>query len=166
MVVFDMEIKDLYWLSGLLEGEGHFGLRRQGRDLVIQVGMTDLDVIDRAHRLIGSGSRKSRVLPSGKTFHIVTVANQSVARDLMEKMLPIMGERRAQKMRECLAAHAEVDPPKRDWTHCKNGHELSGANLRVITEGKYTKRRCVECSKLRQRKHRASKFEAAGIFAL
>jgi hypothetical protein len=43
---------------------------------------------------------------------------------------------------------------KRLWTTCKHGHELSGDNLRITHEGKYIKRRCLECSRLRTQKSR------------
>lgn len=43
------------------------------------------------------------------------------------------------------------------WSTCKHGHVLEGENLRITTEGKYTKRRCVECCRLRQQEHRAKK---------
>ena len=46
---------------------------------------------------------------------------------------------------------------KRLWSTCKYGHELSGSNLRITIEGKYTKRRCLECSRLRTRKYKIQK---------
>lgn len=53
---------------------------------------------------------------------------------------------------------------KRLWSTCKHGHELSGNNLRITTEGKYMKRRCNECSRLRTQKYRSK--NNIGIFAL
>lgn len=43
---------------------------------------------------------------------------------------------------------------KRLWSTCKNGHELSGLNLKITYEGKYEKRRCNECARLRTQKYR------------
>jgi hypothetical protein len=159
-----MENTLVAWAAGLLEGEGHFGLRRGGKDLLVQIGMTDKDVVDRFYNVFGVGSRKSRILPSGKTFYSVTIAAQKDAELVMRAVLPFMGERRSAKILHCLAEHAKVPAPMKEWTHCKHGHELAGENLRIITEGKYTKRRCVTCGRDRQRKHRAS--DASGIFAL
>lgn len=147
---------DIYWLAGLLEGEGYFGLRRQGRDLVLQVGGVDRDVIERAQRIAGHGFVKERHLPSGKIYYGLTITKQSEVERVMLAVLPLMGSRRGARIRECVAAHALVPAPKRDWTHCKNGHALAGANLRIVQDGKYSKRRCLECGRLRQRKHRAS----------
>ena len=147
--------REFYWLAGLLEGEGYFGLRRQGRDLVIQVGSTDLDVIERANALLNATSIKRRTLKSGKIFYTVTVCNQRHAERLMVMLRPIMSVRRAAAIDDCLAAHALVPSPKREWDHCKNGHPLAGDNLRIVQDGKYFKRRCRECGRLRQRKYRA-----------
>lgn len=155
---------DLYWIAGLLEGEGYFGLRRKGRDLVIQLDMTDEDVVNRFLQIVGFGSLKERELPSGKTCYRVALLEQAKVEALMADLLPLMGERRQSKIRLCLSERAKTPAPKKDWTHCKSGHPLVGENLRMITEGKYTKRRCVECGKLRQRKHRA--WNVSGIFQL
>lgn len=148
-----ISVKDISWAAGLLEGEGSFMLRR-GKDLVVQLIMTDQDVVDRFQFIFNFGSRSERILLSGKTAYGWSVTNQSQAAGLMMTLLPFMGERRAAKICECLAAWKTKPLPKRLWTHCKNGHELSGNNLRTITEGKYQKRRCKECGKLRQQKHR------------
>lgn len=154
------------WVAGVLEGEGYFGLTRQGRSLVIQLTMTDRDIVDRVHETLGTGRRNERTLPSGKTAYCLTIAAQKETEAIMNAVLPMMGERRAAKIRHCLSEHAKVPPPKRDWTHCKSGHLLAGDNLKMINEGKYLKRRCVECGKLRQRKYRAKAENASGIFGL
>lgn len=149
-------IQDLYWVAGLIEGEGHFGLRRQGRDLFIQVAMTDCDVIDRLHSILGFGiMRKPSLLPSGKTVYCWSVTKQSQAAGLMMTLLPIMGERRAAKIRKCLEAWKAKRLRYSLHTHCKHGHPFSGDNLNVCLDGKYEKRRCRECQKLRTRKYRA-----------
>jgi hypothetical protein len=156
--------RDLYWAAGLMEGEGYFGLRR-GADLVAQLCMTDKDVVDRFHNLFGFGSRSTTLLPSGKIAYWWISTNQSQTAGLMMTLLSLMGERRAAKIMECLAAWKRKPLPKKKWTHCKNGHALIGTNLKVIHEGKYEKRRCIECGRLRQQKYRSSKI-SSGIFAL
>jgi hypothetical protein len=150
-----LAVRDIAWIAGLFEGEGWFGHRRNG-DLVAQITMTDGDVIDRVHQVLGFGTRKERLLPSGKTAHIWSVTNQRQAAGLMMTLLALMGERRRGKILECL----EAWKAKRPWKLgplCSHGHPLSGDNLRIVVEGKYEKRRCIECAKLRQRKHRSAK---------
>jgi hypothetical protein len=143
------------WLAGLLEGEGSFVLRRNGTSLSIQLGMVDRDVVYRAREVMGSGSINERILPSGKICYNLKVNHQDVAREWMVRLLPYMGERRAERIRSILAERAKHPEPKRNWTHCSHGHRLDGPNLRLVTEGKYEKRRCLECGRLRQRKYRA-----------
>jgi hypothetical protein len=143
------------WLAGLLEGEGYFAYR-EVQGLTIQISMTDFDVIHRVSSLLGFGSiHKCPARPDRKQAWRWSAGGQPQVAGLMMTLLPLMGERRAAKIRECLALWKERGLPRRQWTHCKNGHELSGENLRLVTEGKYTKRRCVECGMLRMRKHRA-----------
>jgi hypothetical protein len=120
------------------KGEGYFGLRR-GKDLVIQLAMTDLDVINKFCGIVRCGTRKERLLPSGKIAYFCSVTNQGAAAGLMMTVLPLMGERRSEKIRHCLA---------------------SFENTKMIREGKYTKRRCVKCAALRQQKYRAKRLAA------
>lgn len=150
------------WVAGLLEGEGYFGHRRNG-DLIIQIVMTDGDVIKRLHKVLGLGPTfKQRQLPSGKTAFVWNLTKQADCAGLMMTLLPMMGERRQAKIIECL----ERWKAKRPWKlgpKCSHGHELSGDNLIIAHEGKYEKRRCRECIKLRMRKHRAKKEKPAPV---
>ena len=147
-----MKTNDLYWIAGILEGEGYFGLHGKGY-LSIQVTMTDKDVIDRYSSIVNFGSRCERLLPSGKTAYGWRSNHQSNNAGLMMTLLSLMGERRKNKIMECLERWKLTPLPKKQWTHCKHGHELLGDNLKIVQEGKYTKRRCVECGRQRQIKY-------------
>jgi hypothetical protein len=48
---------ELYWLAGLLEGEGSFvkGPPSRPNCPIVQLAMTDGDVVERAARLLGRG---------------------------------------------------------------------------------------------------------------
>lgn len=60
-----MELKDLYWLAGLLEGEGCFTY--SGSTPMVQLQMTDKDVVERASLLLkGSLGRRTRETYTGK----------------------------------------------------------------------------------------------------
>lgn len=147
---------ELGWIAGLLEGEGCFQHRRNG-DLLIQVVMTDGDIIGRLKTLLGFGTLRQSRLPSGKIGFRWTSTHQANTAGLMMTLLPLMGARRGDKIRECLNRWKPKPLRKAMWTHCKNGHELSGDNLWIIHEGKYDKRRCRECTRLRQIKYKQSK---------
>ena len=153
-----LSTKDIYWLAGLLEGEGYFGLRRQC-DLVIELTMTDRDVVERFHRILDFGARDERMLPSSKIAYGWSLTNQRHAAGLMMMLYPLMGERRQAKIRECLAAWREKPLPKAMWTHCKHGHPLSGGNLYRHREGNYQKRRCRQCGVDRQTRYRSKRAE-------
>lgn len=153
-----LKAADVYWAAGLMEGEGYFGLRR-GKDLIAQITMTDQDVIHRFAATFPIGGKiKERRLPSGKTSYGWTVSHQANAAGFMMTLLPLMGERRGAKIRQCLAGWRFKGPSRKAWTQCSRGHELAGKNLRVVAEGQYLKRRCLQCAALRQRKHRAISF--------
>jgi hypothetical protein len=154
-----ISIPDLYWLAGLLEGEGSFGISRQGRTngrvIYVSVVSTDEDVIRRVHSILNFGySGPLRVLPSGKTAYRWACNAQSNAVGLMMTLLPLMGQRRAADIKSCIEIWKDKPLPHGMWTHCKHGHELSGDNLMRYQEGKYTKRRCRECARLREQKRK------------
>lgn len=153
---------ELGWVAGLFEGEGYFGHRRNG-DLIIQVVMTDGDVIERLHSIFGFGTLGQRRLPSGKVAFRWSSTHQANTAGLMMTLLGTqqMGERRTAKIVESLEAWKGKRPWKLGPT-CSHGHLLSGDNLIIAHEGKYEKRRCKECIKLRMRKHRAKLRSESG----
>jgi hypothetical protein len=158
----------LHWAAGIMEGEGWFGLRR-GRDLVAQLSMTDKDVVDRFYSIFPTGKIKQRALPSGKIAYIWLVTAQSVAAGIFMTLLPLMGSRRAEKIIDCLVEWKKKPLPMKVWTHCKNGHELSGTNMRINKNGKYLKRTCKACQRNRQAAYRirlTTNTNASGIFKL
>lgn len=148
-----LAVRDLAWFAGIMEGEGYFGVRKSG-GITLEVTMTDKDVIDKVASLFPFGTRAQKVLPSGKTAYWWGVTKQSAAAGLMMTLFTLMGQRRQEKIAHCLSHWKATPLPKKMWTHCKNGHPLSGENLRVLQEGKYEKRRCLECGRLRQQKYR------------
>lgn len=92
-----MKDGDLYWLAGLLEGEGSFGYhlnggRRSGR-ISIQIGLTDLDVIERVailfNRKVYCHKKRQNRKQSYSTF---LTGPEAVI--LMRSLTPLMGNRR------------------------------------------------------------------------
>jgi hypothetical protein len=157
-----ISMKWLYWAAGVIEGEGCFTHHRNG-DLVISVVMTDNDVIKRLRGTFGFGSMTQRSLPSGKIAFSWRSTNQAQTGGLMMTLLPLMSARRQVKIIECLDAWRSKPLRKALWSHCKNGHELAGDNLWITHEGKYEKRRCRECNRLRQAKYKAKQEKPAAV---
>lgn len=154
-----IEVVQIHWIAGLLEGEGCFYQRRNG-DVLVQVAMTDGDVIGRLQAILGFGTLKRRRLPSGKIAYQWSSGHQANGVGLMMTLLPLMGARRGDKIRECLRLWKKKPLPRGLSAHCKHGHELSGYNLVIIHEGKYVKRRCRTCANLRQLKYMRARTAA------
>lgn len=89
---------DLAWLAGLLEGEGSFmrPMPSAPRLPIIQLIMTDLDVMERAAGLMGSvvwRNNLSKRNPRWKDAWQTRVKGTR-ARNLMIELRPLMGQRR------------------------------------------------------------------------
>lgn len=97
-----MKTTDLYWLAGLLEGEGFFTLRRKG-DLLVGVRMTDLDVIQRVRDLLKfDASIHVEERDSCKDIYLIQIHGRRAVGWMMT-LYSLMGERRKSRIRECLA---------------------------------------------------------------
>ncbi len=98
-----IDMKDLYWLAGLLEGEGHFGdhtgsSTNKRRYIRISLKMTDKDVVDRAAKLLGTKVHKyswsADRNPNHSVAWVTQVSKQKEAASWMMTLYPLMGERR------------------------------------------------------------------------
>ena len=97
---------DLYWLAGLLEGEGCFSFTSRKRPQVV-LAMTDEDVVARVAAMWGRNYRV-RSAPSdrnrnAKPLYAVAVTGW-VAVELCRRLKPFMGQRRQARIQELIAA--------------------------------------------------------------
>lgn len=101
---------EIAWLAGLLEGEGSFFMSRFGEYQypMIVVSMTDQDVIERVARIFGTAiypQKLDKRYPNGKrAYRVSTTGHKAIG--LMEQLLPWMGERRSQKIKDLLNTQA------------------------------------------------------------
>lgn len=101
-----MDERDLYWLAGLLEGEGAFDLHR-GKYPRIRLAMTDRDTVGRAATLLDGKVRLSlKPAPQQATWHVEISGTKAAA--IMRLILPHMGARRSGKIATVLG-HASLD---------------------------------------------------------
>ncbi len=139
----------LAWVAGLFEGEGWIGVR--GGRPTLQVVSTDEDVITRLAEWTGvghvTGPHKGTVKP---TWHW-KVTKRDDAGQLLERLIPLLCKRRAQRAREVVQAWHAAGPTRGTAPTCSKGHRLEGDNLR-ISEGR---RRCRQCIRERARGYRA-----------
>lgn len=88
----------LYWLAGILEGEGHFSLpcKRRPNSPIIGIKMTDRDVIDKVASLFQTSTyivRPNPKHPLWKQCYSTRLTGGRAA-NLMQEIYPLMGVRR------------------------------------------------------------------------
>lgn len=91
-----LTVKDIAWVSGLLEGEGCFQQRSDRYcSPLIALSMTDKDVMIQAAKILGAHKviRSRRVTIASKDIYRLTVFG-SRAMQWMLTLYPLMGERR------------------------------------------------------------------------
>lgn len=106
-------LNDLYWLAGIVEGEGCFYIRRctqtraSGKRYVyhrpyVMVNMTDKDVVQRAADIFGNACSSSGKCKSGKQKWGTGCQGVNTLY-WMQTLYPIMGTRRRTKIRELVS---------------------------------------------------------------
>lgn len=103
-----MTDQELGWVAGVLEGEGCFDYNRTPKYPRVRAEMTDEDVIDRLHRLVGGRKHapKKRKGHWKQSYGLIVNGAEAVA--LMEAVLPLMGERRRAKIERLLTRHRDL----------------------------------------------------------
>lgn len=102
---------DLYWLAGLLEGEGSFlpGPPSEPNKTRIQCSMCDEDIIARVATLFGVAYQEAKRRRTGRRKHHkknwVVMLKGARARALMGQLRPFMGERRQAQIDRALASY-------------------------------------------------------------
>lgn len=109
-----IKLSGIHWLAGLLEGEGSFYLQthhRLSRKLgyhpkhaIIKVGMTDRDVVERAHNILGSTHKiesSKYTINSGKIMYVSKLSGNAAIQWMMT-LYSLMGNRRKLKIEEIL----------------------------------------------------------------
>ena len=105
-----MEEKTLYWLAGLLEGEGSFlcGPPSNPHCPIVACSMTDEDVILRLANLwgvtYGRVGEKRSVARGWKTAWAVRLHGQRAV-DLMKAIRPLMSRRRQGQIDKAISSH-------------------------------------------------------------
>ena len=107
---------DLFWLAGLLEGEGSFmhGPPSAPNTPRISINMTDEDIIARVAALFDVKYHHVRLTPYGvergwKPSFVCTITGKR-AIELMKILSPLMGNRRKSKIYEIISS---LNPPYR-----------------------------------------------------
>jgi hypothetical protein len=129
---------DLYWLAGLLEGEGSFlaGPPSSPRSPAVQVSMVDRDIVERAAALLGVAVT---VVPSRRDgWRTAYGARVRGSRAVlwMRRLHPLMGARRRAQIERAVASHGP-DPRRRldDASAVEAlAHLANGESVRAVAE--------------------------------
>jgi hypothetical protein len=98
-----MEDKDLFWLAGLLEGEGSFLKPPPSKKnrIAVQVEMIDFDIIQRVSQIVGLSIQSPKIRKNYKqTYKVVITGTKAFS--LMKELFPLMGLRRQEQISEAL----------------------------------------------------------------
>lgn len=111
-------IKDIYWLAGILDGEGCFSLDH-GKFPIISLAMTDEDIVVRVRNMINPKVHiSSRVPLSYKRMYIVRFFNY-YSIGWMMTLYPLLSLRRKKQIRDILSV----------WRNRKTTKNQSGLTL-------------------------------------
>ena len=97
---YNMLDTELYWLAGLLEGEGYFGTRSDR--IMVRMQTTDEWTAQRAAHLMETNVTGPYRKLGHKPVHSVSVSGTKETVKLIEKLLPLMSPRRQEAMKKQL----------------------------------------------------------------
>ena len=97
---------EIAWLAGIVEGEGCVVVSPKAKTLRLSIEMTDLDVLQKAQRIIGPDARLSKRTvklhnPAWKDRYILHLSGSRLIQWLMT-IHEFMGERRKAKIRDAI----------------------------------------------------------------
>lgn len=152
-----MDEVETAWAAGLFEGEGSATLRRSGTSAVLMLSMTDQDVVVRFAEWAGVGSvtERRRGQPHHKDQWTWQVGGWADVVDVIDRLLPFMGQRRSERLTEVRAG------VWRDSRYCKRGkgpHLV--AEVGTVTNGKGTST-CAGCQQDRWARGQARRKRTA-----
>lgn len=144
---------DVAWAAGLFEGEGCITPRAKTSGELV-VGMTDLDVVERFHGIMGVGTITTEVRnPPHSTCYRWQVTNAADCTMVLNLLLPWLCNRRKAAAEALLERMEDCRGARADRTHCNRGHEYTEANTRWV----YGSRRCRACEKISNDRYFAAK---------
>ena len=96
-------LHDIIWLAGLLEGEGCFRTMSGSTTPRIDLGMTDHDVVAKAHRTLGEHGKVLKCIGVNKPVFKICLTGFHAAGWMMT-LYPLLGGRRQKRIRSILKA--------------------------------------------------------------
>jgi hypothetical protein len=147
--------ENLAWAAGLFEGEGCIH-RGQKQAITLAVAMTDFDVVEKFHFIVGVGNVNGPYLANNPR-HLQrwrwSTGNFQHAQALLAALWPWLGHRRKAKAEKIIKACALDAPKNQNKKACKRGHPFSEENTYHFNGGRH----CRECQRQRLRDSRQKK---------
>lgn len=140
-----INLRELYWAAGFMEGEGSFCSQRY---LITATAVqVQRQPLERLQALFGGCLRSfRRKAVTGEVYHRWELVGRRAAAVAMT-LFTLMSPRRQEQIRAALAKWVSVKSRQQlvaERTHCTSGHPLSGSNLYVNPRGW---RQCQTCKK-------------------
>lgn len=115
-----MNEKEIAWVAGLFEGEGCVTInyhRKNGLPYVrVSLGMTDADVIEKLHQIVGAGTIDYNKVRPNRTKRMICwrLGKRYETLNFLSAIAPEMGIRRRAKIEEAITIIVEQMKP----IHC------------------------------------------------
>lgn len=159
-----VNINDIYWAAGFMEGEGCFSksISQSSLSLNVSAGQLTLEPLKRLASLFGGCiyTRYGKVYTGGKYY--VWYCGSARAAGVAMTLYGLMTKRRKVQIDNSLGAWLKIPIANKRKTHCKHGHEFNTKNTYIAfypETGKYRGRSCRVCDRIR-RKRKYKKKEA------
>jgi hypothetical protein len=134
----DVSERDLYWIAGLLEGEGTFlkGPPSSPGLPAIQMVMVDHDVVARAAALLGCGVGTVKPRRSHWKVSYSLRMKGSRAVEWMNALRPLLGERRQRQIDRAIASYAPRSNQRLDETAARAALQMlaDGRSVNAVAE--------------------------------
>ena len=143
-----MQIKDIYWLAGFLEGEGSFS--HQGRYTRVTASQMQKEPLERVARLVGG-----RIHKYGEKRINEWGIYSSRAIGLIMTLFSIMSPRRQEQMRGCIDSWKSRPTAAKYRAHCIHGHAFNAENTYIYPKTGW--RGCRLCWNRRHKNAKAKK---------
>lgn len=138
-----MDLKNVYWLAGLFEGDGN--VKKLGKwGMAVEIALTDLDVLEKCQRLFGGKIYGPYNKNNGKGHNIKpmyswTIQERYVAYGLFMMMFPLLGSRRQDQITQAVKRFLSAPTSNNRKTSCPKGHGYTPENTRLYRGKRYCK---------------------------
>ena len=97
----DVYKEKLYWFAGIVEGEGSIFYDEHGNCPVLEIEMTDRDIVSRCGALLRGNAVQTRDNGEDQTSYRIKITGRPMI-EITKKILPVLGKRRTKQFKDAL----------------------------------------------------------------